>query len=60
MTAFWKNLQQLAHGQLFNGGHLGGEVARQLAKPETKLDTRRTRSNDAIRRPAHAQIATYR
>ena len=26
MTAFWKNLQALALGQLFNGGYLGGRV----------------------------------
>lgn len=60
MTAFWKNLHQLAHGQLLNGGHLSGEVARQLAKPEAKVDTRRTCSDEAIRRPPHPQIAAYR
>ena len=26
MTAFWKNLQRLALGQLFNGGYLGGRA----------------------------------
>jgi hypothetical protein len=60
MTAFWKNLHQLAHGQLLNGGHLNGETVRQLAKPEAKLDAKRTCSSDAIRRPPHPQIAAYR
>jgi hypothetical protein len=32
MTAFWKNLQQLAHGQLFHGGYLSPDVARTQAE----------------------------
>jgi hypothetical protein len=60
MTSFWKNLQQLAHGQLLNGGHLSAEVARELAKPEAKAETRRTCTDDAMRRPPHPQIAAYR
>jgi hypothetical protein len=60
MTAFWKNLQQLAQGQLFNGGYLSPGVARDQAKSLTKVDDKRTCSNDSIRRPPHPQIAAYR
>jgi hypothetical protein len=60
MTDFWKNLQQLAHGQLFNGGYLGKEVARTQAESVTKTDAKRTCSNDTVRRPPHPQIAAYR
>ena len=60
MNTFWKNLQQLAQGQLFNGGYLSPDVARTQAKPETKTERPRASSNDALRRPPHAQIAAYR
>jgi hypothetical protein len=60
MTTFWKNLQQLAHGQLFNGGYLGVDVARAQAKSVTKADAQRTCSNETVRRPPHPQIAAYR
>jgi len=60
MTTFWKNLQQLAQGQLFNGGYLSADVARTQANSTTKTDSQRTCSNDALRRPPHVQIAAYR
>ena len=60
MTAFWKNLQQLAHGQLFNGGYLSTDVARERAQSAEKADTERTCTRDSIRRPPHPQIAAYR
>ena len=60
MTTFWKNLQQLAHGQLFNGGYLSAEVARAQAESVTKADGKRTCSDDTVRRPPHPQIAAYR
>ena len=60
MTAFWKNLQQLAHGQLFNGGYLSADVARTQAQSATKAETKRTCPDDSVRRPPHAQIAAYR
>jgi len=60
MSTFWKNLQQLAHGQLFNGGYLGADVARAQAESVTKADDKRTCSNDTVRRPPHPQIAAYR
>jgi hypothetical protein len=60
MTTFWKNLQQLANGQLFNGGYLSAEVARAQANSATKAEVPRTCSNDALRRPPHPQIAAYR
>jgi len=31
MTPFWKNLHQLAQGQLFNGGYLGENSATRIA-----------------------------
>jgi hypothetical protein len=60
MTSFWKNLQQLAHGQLFNGGYLRADVARTQAESVTKVDVKRTCSNDTVRKPPHPQIAAYR
>ena len=60
MSAFWKNLQQLAHGQLFNGGYLGADVARTQAESVTKPEVQRTCTNDTVRRPPHPQIAAYR
>jgi hypothetical protein len=60
MTAFWKNLQQLAHGQLFNGGYLGPDVARDQARALTKADDGSGCTKDPIRRPPHPQIAAYR
>lgn len=60
MTTFWKNLQQLAHGQLFNGGYLSADVARTQAKSVTKAEAQRNASNDTVRRPPHPQIAAYR
>ncbi len=60
MTAFWKNLQQLAHGQLFNGGYLNADVARERARSAQKTIEKRISANDAIRRPPHPQIAAYR
>ncbi|HET7064592.1 MAG TPA: hypothetical protein VFI49_09970 [Rudaea sp.] len=60
MTTFWKNLQQLAHGQLFNGGYLSADVARAQAESVTKANAQRTCPNDTVRRPPHAQIAAYR
>ena len=60
MSTFWKNLQQLAHGQLFNGGYLSADVARTQAKSVTKETAPRTCSNDTVRRPPHPQIAAYR
>jgi hypothetical protein len=60
MTAFWKNLQQLAHGQLFNGGYLSPDVARTQAESVIKTEIKRNCSNEAVRRPPHPQIAAYR
>ena len=60
MTSFWKNLQQLAHGQLFNGGYLRPDVARTQAESVIKTDVKRPCSNDTVRRPPHPQIAAYR
>jgi hypothetical protein len=60
MTTFWKNLQQLAHGQLFNGGYLGTDVARTQAESVIKTEVKRTCTNDTVRRPPHPQIAAYR
>ena len=60
MTTFWKNLQQLAHGQLFNGGYLAPDVARTQAESVIKTDVKHARSNDTVRRPPHPQIAAYR
>ena len=60
MTAFWKNLQQLAHGQLFNGGYLSADVARERAAAAEKTQAPRTASPDPLRRPPHTQIAAYR
>jgi hypothetical protein len=60
MTTFWKNLQLLAQGQLFNGGYLSADAARAQVKPETKTERPRASPNDALRRPPHAQIAAYR
>jgi hypothetical protein len=60
MTSFWKNLQQLAHGQLFNGGYLSPDVARTQAESVIKTETKRNCSNEAVRRPPHPQIAAYR
>jgi len=60
MTTFWKNLQQLAHGQLFNGGYLSPDVARTQAESVIKTDVKRPCSNDTVRRPPHPQIAAYR
>lgn len=60
MTAFWKNLQQLAHGQLFNGGYLSADVARERAETAAKAQDKRTCTQDSIRRPPHPQIAAYR
>jgi len=60
MTAFWKNLQQLAHGQLFNGGYLSPDVARTQAESVIKAEIKRNCSNEAVRRPPHPQIAAYR
>lgn len=60
MTAFWKNLQQLAQGQLFNGGYLSADVARDQARSLSNVDDKRTCTNDLIRRPPHQQIAAYR
>jgi len=60
MADFWKNLQQLAYGQLFNGGYLGTDVARTQAESVTKTDVKRACSNDTVRRTPHAQIAAYR
>ncbi len=59
MTVFWKNLQQLAHGQLFNGGHLGADVAHKLAESTSKRDDKPC-DNEFVRRPPHPQIAAYR
>ena len=53
MTAFWKNLQQLAHGQLFNGGYLSPDVARTQAESVIKTEIKRNCSNDTVRRPPH-------
>ena len=60
MTTFWKNLQQLAHGQLFNGGYLSPDVARTQAESVIKTEIKRNCSNEAVRRPPHPQIAAYR
>ena len=60
MSTFWKNLQQLAHGQLFNGGYLSPDVARTQAESVAKADDKRICSNDTVRRPPHPQIAAYR
>jgi hypothetical protein len=60
MTTFWKQLQGLALGQLFNGGYLSVEAACKQANPEAKADDTRARTNDPIRRPPHVQIAAYR
>jgi hypothetical protein len=60
MTTFWKNLQQLAHGQLFNGGYLGPDVARTQAESVIKTEIKRNCPNEPVRRPPHPQIAAYR
>jgi len=60
MSTFWKNLQQLAQGQLFNGGYLSPDVARTQAESAAKAEVRRNCSNDSVRRPPHPQIAAYR
>lgn len=60
MTAFWKNLQQLASGQLFNGGYLGADLARERADAAEKARTTRTCPQEPVRRPPHPQIAAYR
>ena len=60
MTAFWKNLQQLAHGQLFNGGHVSTDAAHKLAQSAGKADDKQRCRGDFVRRPPHPQIAAYR
>jgi len=60
MATFWKNLQQLAHGQLFNGGYLGTDVARTQDESAARPEVKRACSNDTVRRPPHPQIAAYR
>jgi hypothetical protein len=55
MTAFWKNLQALALGQLFNGGYFGGRTAAlpprdaqpTPAAPETGTNERNQRLPNA-------------
>ena len=61
MTAFWKNLQQLAHGQLFNGGYLTEKTAAPLAaKANTATCRKPGRAGAEQRGPAHPQIAAFR
>jgi len=61
MTAFWKNLHQLAHGQLFNGGYLTEKTAAQLAAKTNGTTCRKPgRTGVEQRGPAHPQIAAFR
>jgi hypothetical protein len=58
MTAFWKNLQALALGQLFNGGYLGGRTAalppRDAQPTPAAADTR---TNERNQRLPNARVA---
>ncbi len=58
MTAFWKNLQALALGQLFNGGYLGGRAAAlpsHNAQPTPAAAG--TRTNERNQRLPNARVA---
>lgn len=46
MTTFWKNLAQVAQGQLFMGGHLSQAVVVEMAKCMNRNNGQR---NDACR-----------
>ena len=58
MTSFWKNLQQLAHGQLFNGGYLGGRAAALPSRNAQPTPVAAgTRTNERNQRLPNARVA---
>jgi hypothetical protein len=62
MTAFWKNLNLLAKGQLFNGGYLVGpqHAAAKTKDLPQRHDVSREPTIGAATRLPHRQIAAFR
>jgi hypothetical protein len=60
MTPFWKNLQQLALGQLFNGGH-PAVAANTNDDAKRQAQTAKSAGNGTVgNRAPHLQIAACR
>ena len=55
MTTFWKELQRLAFGQLFNGGHFGARPPE--AQPTAAVQPQRERTIAAGQRVPQARVA---
>ena len=61
MSTFWKNLHQVARGQLFNGGHLSAsDIAAEAARIHKATPCEKPRRDDPNRGLRHVQIAALR
>jgi hypothetical protein len=61
MSAFWKNLHGLAHGQLFNGGYIAPQAVVEIAVKENARRKDSSRCNQGCEQPAPwPRLAAYR